>query len=322
MSHEVSPLVDVVVPTYGHPDLLAECLNSLRTMDFRDYRLIVVDDGSPESVVPVVRTAHPGATVLCAARNGGLVRALNRGIRHGAAPLVALLNDDTAVSPEWLGELVAAAELHPRAGSFASKLLLYDDPPRLHSAGDGFGIWGMPFNRGVWLDDLGQYDTEEPVFGACAGAALYRRAALEVVAFQDGSVLDPGLYMYLEDVDLSWRLQRSGFECVYVPTATVRHRLSASGGGTLASYYVARNIWHVLLTSMPRSILRRHLRRIVAHHLGRTAQHVRYWRSPEARAAIRGTLAGTTRAVRTGINASGCDREFDERILHDDHRRV
>ncbi|MEZ4523676.1 MAG: glycosyltransferase family 2 protein [Thermomicrobiales bacterium] len=284
--------VDVVVATYGHPELLASCLRSLNAMTFRDYRLIVVDDASPEPALPVVQHYHPGATVLQAASNGGLVRGLNRGISSGRSPLVALLNDDTEVAPEWLGSLVDAADRFPNAGSFASKMLLMEDPPRFHTAGDGFGAWGMPFNRGVWLDDLGQYDLEEQVFGACAGAALYRRSALQTVAIDDRTVFDPDFLMYLEDVDLAWRLQRRGFDCIYVPTAVVRHHLSASGGGRLASYYVSRNIWSVLAYSMPRSLLRLHWKRIIAHHLGRNARHLRSIRSPEARAALRGTLAG------------------------------
>ncbi len=313
MSGLTEPCVDLIVATYGQPELLANCLRSLTGMKFRDYRLIVVDDGSPESVTPVVAENHPGATVIRAKRNGGLVRALNKGISAGKAPLVALLNDDTEVSREWLGSLVACANRHPEAGSFASKMLLFDDPPRFHSAGDAFGTWGMPVNRGVWLDDLGQYDREEMIFGACAGAALYRRSALSRVRLANGSTFDPQFFMYLEDVDLAWRLQREGFDCVYVPDAVVRHHLSASGGGKLASYYVSRNIWAVLIRSMPRQILRRHWKSIVAHHLGRNARHLSHARSPEARAALRGTMAGVVGLIafrRPKSKRFDCRREF------------
>ena len=289
--------VDVVVATYGSTDLLESCLRSLRNMEFRNYRLIVVDDCSPEPALPIVQRSHPGATVLRAGTNGGLVRALNRGISGGCSPFVALLNDDTEVAEDWLESLVSAAQRHPQAGSFACKMLLYEDPPRFHSAGDGFGRWGMPFNRGVWLDDVGQYDLEEQVFGACAGAALYRRSALESVSLDSGLVLRPELFMYLEDVDLSWRLQRQGLPCVYVPTAVVRHHLSSTGGGPLASYYVSRNIWAVLLSSMPRALLTENWQRIAAHHIGRNARHLRHIRSPEARASLRGTMAGLLKSV-------------------------
>lgn len=312
MSGTREPLVDVVVATYGHPELLARCLASLAAMDFRDYRLIVVDDASPETIVPVVQTHHPGATVIRARRNGGLVRALNKGISRGQANLVALLNDDTEVSPDWLAALVEAAKRYPMAGSFASKILLFDDPPRFHSAGDGFGAWGMPFNRGIWLDDLGQYDREEQVFGACAGAALYRRDVLERVSLPGGRVFDPAFFMYLEDVDLAWRIQRAGYDCVYIPKATVRHHLSASGGGRLASYYVSRNIWAVLLHAMPRPVLTCNLHRILAHHVGKNARHLRHFQSAEARASLRGTFAGPLLALRMiGRRGKLVDRRAD-----------
>ncbi|CAN5822793.1 glycosyltransferase family 2 protein [soil metagenome] len=317
MSDRLVPRVDIVVATYGQPELLGNCLRSLKAMDFRDYRLIVVDDGSPEPALPVVQQAHPGATVLRASRNGGLVRALNRGIQHGDAPLLALLNDDTEVSQGWLGALVDASNRHPYAASFASKILLFDDPPRFHSAGDGFGVWGMPYNRGVWLDDLGQYDAEEPVFGACAGAALYRRSSLSAVAILGDAILDPRLFMYLEDVDLAWRLRRSGLECIYIPTAIVKHRLSASGGGRLASYYVSRNIWSVLLRSTPRSVIRKHWRRILFHHVGRSFRHLRHSRSPDARASLRGTLAGIAGAFPAALSGWSSDEAYiDTHLTH------
>lgn len=292
MSHLAAPAVDLVIPTYDSPELLRACLRALRRMEYRDYRLIVVDDCGERPALPIVQQEHPGAIVLRARRNRGLVRAFNRGIAHGTAPYVALLNDDTEVDAGWLGALVECAERHPEAGSVASKMLLHSDPGIIHSCGDGFGVWGMPFNRGVWLPDLGQYDAEGPVFSACGGAALYRRAALEAVRLAPGVYFDPRLWMYLEDVELGWRLQLAGYPCIYQPRARVLHHLSATGGGPTASYYVSRNIWHVLLRTMPRPLLRRHLPRIVAHHLGRNYRHLRSVRSPAARASLRGTLAG------------------------------
>ena len=146
-------------------------------------------------------------------------------------------------------------------------------------------VFGMPGNRGVWLDDFGQYDREAAVFSACGGAALYRRSALEAMRAHDGFIFDERLFMYCEDVDVGWRLQTLGWHCIFAPHAVVYHALSATGGGTLASYYVSRNIWMVMALSVPDQFLRPYRSRILAYHLGRLKRTLQHMREPAARAA-------------------------------------
>jgi GT2 family glycosyltransferase len=284
--------VDLIVPTLNASDFLARCLDSLLRSTFTDFNLIVFDDGSTEDIASVVHARFPSACVLRSERNIGLARVFNRAIDAGTAPYVVLLNNDTEIEPAWLGELVACAERHPEAGSVASKLRLLSDRHTLHSAGDGWSVRGMPINRGVWLDDFGQYDREADVFAACGGAALYRRDALDDLRSRDGFVFDERLFMYCEDVDLAWRLQTAGWRCVFAPQAVVYHALSATGGGTLASYYVSRNVWLVIAGSLPREFVHPYRARIAAYHLGRSLRTLRHIREPAARASLRGTLSG------------------------------
>jgi GT2 family glycosyltransferase len=293
--------VDLIVPTHNGADLLSACLKSLRHSTFLDYRLVVFDDGSSELISALVHSLQPDATVLRSDTNIGLCRAFNRAIAGGTAEFVVLLNNDTEVTPQWLGELVACADRHPEAGSIASHLRLMTDRGKLHSAGDYYSWRGEPGNRGVWLDDLGQFDAEEAVFGACGGAALYRRAALERVALATGQIFDERLFMYCEDVDLAWRLQRAGLPCWHAPAAVVYHHLSATGGGQLASYYVARNLWLLLARSVPRGLLER--RRIAVRGLGRALAQLPHLREPAARATLRGMAAGLLALTREGCSA-------------------
>ncbi len=103
---------------------------------------------------------------------------------------------------------------------------------------------------------------------------MYRRAAWE----QAGG-FDERLFMYLEDVDLAWRLRLLGWDAVFAPAARLYHHLSATGGGTLASYYVGRNTIWVIAKDMPGPLIRRHfgriVRRAVAHHAGCVARLAR-----------------------------------------------
>jgi len=313
MSGDMSD-VDLIIPTLNASDLLGRCLDSLRASTNQQFNLIVFDDGSTEDIAAVVLARFPNARIMRSETNVGLARAFNLAIEAGSAPYVVLLNNDTEPEPTWLDELVASAKRHPEAGSVASKLRLMSDRRKLHSAGDGWSVRGMPFNRGVWLDDFGQYDCEEPIFAACGGAVLYRRCALEELRNRDGYVFDERLFMYCEDVDLAWRLQTAGWPAIFAPSAVVYHALSATGGGNLASYYVNRNVWRVIAASVPDEFIRPFRARIAAYHLGRTWRTLRHLREPAARAALRGTFSGLVSARRVSKHRRALSQDEIERI--------
>jgi GT2 family glycosyltransferase len=289
--------VDLIIPTHNGARLLQHCLRSLRKSTFADVNVIVMDDASETPVAPLVREEYPAATTLRAPRNLGLAAAFNVAINHGSSEYVVLLNDDTEVEPGWLAQLVACTDRHPAAGSVASKLRLMSDRRLLHSAGDFFSVRGMPGNRGAWLPDYGQFDAETAIFGACGGAALYRRVALETVRLGSGQIFDERLFMYCEDVDLAWRLQARGWSCMFAFQAVVYHHLSATAGGRLASYYVARNAPLVLRRSVPKGVMRPYARRVTAYHLGRSFRALRHSNTVPARAELRGAISGWLEAA-------------------------
>jgi len=167
------------------------------------------------------------------------------------------------------------------------KVLLFDRRDVIHTAGDFYGVDGVPGNRGVWQRDEGQFDREEYVFGAAGVAAAYRRAMLEEVG-----LFDEDFFAFCEDVDLAWRAQLAGWRCVYVPTAVVYHKLSATGGGKIASYYCGRNFIYVIAKNYPTSLLKKYWRRIMAAQLRIAWEALRAWRGEAARARLRGQLAG------------------------------
>lgn len=283
--------VDVIIPTYNGRDHLAICLPALAQQTYKDFRVIVVDDASTDDTPELVRQLMPEATLVQLERNSGFIAAVNRGLACSDTELVALLNNDTEPEPDWLEALVRGLDRHPQAAAVASKLRLFDQRDTLHSAGDTFSRRGVADSRGVWERDEGQYDREQEVFSACGGAALFRRAALDEAARTDGHVFDPDFFMYCEDVDLGWRLRLLGYAVIFVPSAVVYHRLSATGGGPLASYYVARNSLAVLMKNVPGPILRRNLPRIIGQQLRLLLGTLPHLREPAARARLRGILA-------------------------------
>jgi GT2 family glycosyltransferase len=282
------PTASIIIPHWNGRHHLDDCLTSLRRQSFDDFEVILVDNGSTDGSQAYVRARYPEVTLLELKENRGFTGAGNAGYRVAEGELILLLNNDTEADDGWLAAVVDAFDRHPEAGIVASKLLLFDQRDHFHTAGDYYRVDGRPGNRGVWQRDHGQYDSEEPVFSACGGAAAYRRRMTEEIGF-----IDDTYYFSCEDVDIAWRAHLSGWKVIYVPSAVVYHKLKASSGtGSLSSYYDGRNFLYVIWKNYPTSLLRRFWRLILRAQLEISFEALRAWRGEAARARLRGQLAG------------------------------
>lgn len=310
---EADPLVSVIVPNFNGQGFLRDCLESLRKQTYPVLECLVVDDASTDSSPQLVTNEFPEMPLIKLTENGGFARSANEGMRRAAGEVVALLNNDAAAEPDWVAELVGAFRRHPEAGAIASKMVLWDTPGVINSAGDMFLRSGVPNSRGVWQVDEGQFEREEEVFGASGGACAYRRSML-----QDIGLFDERFFMYCEDVDLAFRAQMQGYACIYAPAAVVRHRLSATGGGTLASYHCARNFLWILARDVPGAAWRRYWATILATQIRFAVDALRHAREPAARARLRGMAAGLVTFPRWMAERRGLAmtrRVSDERLL-------
>ena len=280
-------MISVIIPNWNGAHFLRGCLDALRAQTYRDFEVIVVDNASTDESVPLMESEYPEIVLVRLEQNLGLTGGVNAGIEVAKGEIMLLLNNDAEAHPDWVCELKSALDRWPATGSAASKMLLYDRRRIINSAGDFYGVDGMPGNRGVWEEDTERFDTEQPVFGGCGGAVAYRRKMLDQIG-----LLDESLFMYCEDVDLAWRAQLAGWPCVYAPRAIVYHRLSATAGGVTASYYTGRNCIYVLAKNYPTSLLRGFWPRIIAAQYRVAWEALRAWRGEAARARLRGQLAG------------------------------
>ncbi len=280
------PLISVVIPNWNGAAHLPTCLEALRRQTYPRREVLVVDNGSADDSLALL-ARYPEVRVLALGSNRGFAGAVNAGIRAAQGEIVALLNNDTEAAPTWLEALAAAFARHPDAGLVASKILLFDRRDVFHSAGDYYRVDGIPGNRGVWERDVGQYDREEEVFSACGAAAAYRREL-----FADIGLFDEDFFYSCEDVDLAWRAQIAGWNCWYVPTAVVYHKLSATGGGPIASFYDGRNFLYLIAKDYPAGLLRRFWPRVLRAQLRIAGEALRAWRGAAARARLRGMLMG------------------------------
>lgn len=265
--------VDVIIVNWNGRRHLEACLPSLAGGRFQDFRVTVADNGSTDGSQAWLQEAWPQVHLLELGRNLGFAEANNLAIEATDAPWVALLNNDTVADPGWLEALLAAAEADPRLAAVASRMSFMDQPRILNSTGIAVDPTGIAWDRlGGAPDAAG--DAPARVFGASAGAALYRRAALAAVAEPgpDGrpKVFDPDFFMYLEDVDLAWRLRLAGWEAVYAPRARVLHHQSASSGegSPFKNRLLARNKVWTLVKNYPFRPLLAWFPLVLAYDLG------------------------------------------------------
>jgi GT2 family glycosyltransferase len=309
-------LVSVIIPNWNGASHLPTCLESLRRQTYPRVEIVIADNGSTDGSLELLAHDYPEAHTLALGENRGFTGACNAGIEICQGEFLALLNNDTEVSPQWLEKVVIAFQEHPEAGIVASKMLLFDQRDTFHTAGDFYRVNGIPGNRGVWQKDMGQYDREEYVFSACGGSAAYRRAMLDQVG-----MLDEAFFFSCEDVDLAWRAQLAGWRCIYAPQAVVYHKLSATGGGVTASFYDGRNCIYLLVKDYPSDMWRIHWRDVIRAQLRITSEAVRAWRGEAARARLQGQLAGLLgiprmlRKRRAVQRSRTVDRAYVERIL-------
>jgi GT2 family glycosyltransferase len=230
----------VVIPNWNGADFIRDCLGALAKQTLA-HQVIVVENGSTDDSAKIIRDEFPDVQLLEFEDNAGFAGGVNRGIRpalEGGAELIALLNNDAVAEPDWLEELVAAAEADPRLGIVAAKIVTQDGK-KIDSTGDFYSTWGFPYPRGRGELDEGQYDGPDGrrIFAASGGASLYRGNMLREVG-----LFDERFFAYFEDVDISFRARLAGWEVAYAPGAVVRHyiggtssRMSRSGKSTGAA---------------------------------------------------------------------------------------
>ena len=248
--------VSVIILTWNGKALLKECLDSLALQTYRDFEVILVDNGSRDGSAGYVRELYPWVRLVELPENVGFAEGNIRGFVPAAGEFIVTLNNDTRVVPEFLAELVGAVQADRNIGMVAAKMCNFYQTGRIDSVGVQPTMAGLGINVGVGERDNGQYDKQAEVFGPCAGAALYRRTMLEETGF-----FDPDFFAYYEDLDLAWRGRLAGWQAVTAPAAVVYHVHSATGGrmSPFTVYHVQRNKWYVLLKNWPSTLLRRHL---------------------------------------------------------------
>lgn len=209
--------VTVIIPNLNGKDLLKISLSSLYKSNYKNFDVILVDNGSTDGSVKFIRRFFPKVRVIENRKNLGFAKAVNIAIQKSKSSYVVLLNNDTKVERDWLSRLVASAKSHKSCSSIASKILNFKKRSILESAGDKINIVGQanPIGKG---DKSTSYQRGKYVLGATGAASLFKREAIEKVG-----LFDEDFFFYFEDVDWALRSQLYGFKTFYEPRAIAYH---------------------------------------------------------------------------------------------------
>ena len=240
--------VSVVIPNFNGIAFLDSVLASLEGQTLSNFEVILVDNGSTDGSCSFVTANYPWVHLIELSENFGFCGAVNAGIRAAKAPYVLLLNNDTEVKEDFVEEMLAAVRRHKNAFSCGARMVQYHDRDRLDDVGNYYCALGWSFARGRGKD-IHAYETEDKIFSACAGAAIYRKKILEKIGY-----FDEEHFAYLEDTDIGYRARIYGYENWYAPKAIVYHVGSGTSGSRYNQFktrYSSRNNIYLIYKNMP-----------------------------------------------------------------------
>ena len=238
------PKIAIIILNWNGLNDTLECLESVKKIDYPNYEIIVVDNGSDDGSAAAVAQRYPEIILIKNESNLGYALGNNKGIQkalESGCDYVFLLNNDTTVDQDCLNELLKIAESNPRIGIAGPKIYLYHDPARVWYAGGEIRFReAISVSSGLFRRDRPSFNIPSEVSFITGCAMLVKRTAIEEVG-----LLDPEYVSYLEDTDWCWRMARKGFKLVYVPGARVYHKVSQSFGSTpyneKSMYLMGRN---------------------------------------------------------------------------------
>jgi GT2 family glycosyltransferase len=258
----MTPLVSIVIISLNRKDYVLDCLASVRKLAYSKLETFYVDNGSTDGVVKAVRDSFPEVKVIECGKNIGLAGARNVGQRHATGEYILFLDSDVILDEDFLGQLLAAAQLDSRIAMMVPKMYYHDHPDYLWYAGATFNyVTAQTKNIGANQKDNGQY---ESISDTDVGptAFLVKRNVANLLGGHDEV-----FFMSYADTDFTQRVKRAGFRAVYVPKAKLWHRIpmlennqTIRGLGytmPLRAYYFGRNktIFMKKNASLPHFIL-------------------------------------------------------------------
>jgi len=252
----------ISIVSYNSLSFLRECLNSiLSSPPGVGHEIIVVDNASSDGTDEFVKKNYPEIILIPNKRNIGFAAANNRAIEESRSKYVLLINSDCMVYKKSLGSLVEFMEKNPEVGIAGPKIVNSDGTiqfscrrfPSVFNAAAHTILTNIfpdnPFSKKYKLADIGR-DNPFKVDWVSGSCMIIRRKALE-----DTGILDENYFMYVEDLDICYRMWQKNWEVQYYPEAEIMHHIAgSSGSGEIkASFRMQKSVFYFFWKNYRRS---------------------------------------------------------------------
>lgn len=252
LTDKTSVKLSVIIPNWNGKHLLKICLPSLKKQSFKEFEVVIVDNGSEDGSIEYIEKYFPEVKLIKLSENIGFAPAVNLGLKICVGEMMVLLNNDTEVDKNCLKNLVRTAIEKKDIGFIAAKILNFNNRKLIDSAGDYIDAVGHADNFGRGESDSEKFNNPGPLFLATAGGSLFKREVFEKIGF-----FDHQYFAYMEDVDLCLRAQLAGIKGWYDPSAIIYHihKATSSKNPGFTEYLQYRNMTLTVIKNFPNKLL-------------------------------------------------------------------
>lgn len=214
----ITPAFTVILVNYNGGAYVTRAINSLKKQTYRDFEVILLDNASEDgSLKDLDIEGLPDIRLIELSENVGFARGNNLAAKQAKGTWLALLNPDAEAAPDWLEQVAEGQKRHPDIRHFACAQYELHREGYLDGVGDAYLVFGIPW-RGGYQHPATTLPEEGYCFSPCGASAIIHAAT-----FKAFGGFDERFFCYCEDVDLGFRMQLAGMDCVFLPDASVRH---------------------------------------------------------------------------------------------------